>query len=389
MSAPFANPLIVAPASKWPSRSKKPSVQSSAVPTAAPIIPAAPFISALPHAIQPVSSELMGKRLEVLEAERAEQMLRLRTLGSSDAAAVVKQKLTELSQKQHELESELAAEAARARLQPQMRVECDACEELARKLGDLEISHKEEAAKFKEKAESMAAELVTALAQLEKIRASEIQHREAEESLEEKLNSEFAAVTRMKEEISRKITEWRDSTVCEQETFKRELTQLKDSVDEVLTDSQKVQGSFQELNVKYKTVGEAAVKAMKQIETLKRQLSQVSDSHREASRIAAASEAKLFELERVADNLRDKNTAFEKRLNEAEELQENFKQNSKEIAGIKDSLEKVSSRQSDLEKKERDAIAFMNKLNGETASVRDWLTAIRNKQASTPLSNNN
>lgn len=387
MSTPFANPLIVAPASKWPSRSKKPSGQSSAVATAAPIIPMPPVISALPQPTQAVSSELMGKRLEVLEAERAEQLLRLRTLGSSDAAALVKQKLAELGQKQHELESELAAEAARARLQPQMRVECDACEELAKKLGDLEISHKEEAAKFKEKAESMAAELVTALAHLEKVRASEIQHREAEESLEEKLSAEFAAVTRMKEEISRKITDWRESTVSEQDTFKRELVTLKESVDEVLTDSQKVQGSFQELNVKYKTVGEAAVKAMKQIETLKKQLAQVSESHREASRIAAASEAKLSELERIADNLRDKNSAFEKRLIEAEELQENFKQNSKEIAGLKDSLDRVSTRQSDLEKKERDAVAFMNKLNGETASVRDWLTAIRNKQSATPLNN--
>jgi chromosome segregation ATPase len=201
--------------------------------------------------------------------------------------------------------------------------------------------------------------------------------------LEEKLTAEFTAVTKMKEEISRKIAEWREATGAEQDTFKRELSVLKESVDEVLTDSQKVQGSFQELNVKYKTVGEAAVKAMKQIENLKKQLSQVNESHREASKIAAASEVKLQELERIADNLRDKNSAFEKRLMEAEDLQENFKQNSKEVAALKESLERVSTRQSDLERKERDAAAFMTKLNGETASVRDWLTAIRAKQSPT------
>ena len=117
---------MVAPVSKWPSRNKKSSTQSSAVATAAPM-PPQPLLSALPQVrAGPVSSELMGKRLEVLEAERAEQMLRLKSLGASDAASVVKQRLAELGQRQHELETELAAEAARARLQPQMRVECDA-----------------------------------------------------------------------------------------------------------------------------------------------------------------------------------------------------------------------------------------------------------------------
>jgi len=223
--------------------------------------------------------------------------------------------------------------------------------------------------------------LAAALGNLEKIKTSELNHRQAEETLEEKLSAEFAAVMKMKEEISRKISDWKESTGAEQETFKSELTELKDSVDQVLADSQKTQVIFQELNGKYRTVGEAAVKAMKQIDSLKKQLAQVTESHREASKIATASEAKLQELERVADGLKAKHNSFEKRLNEADDLQENFKNNSKEVAILKESLERVSGRQTDLERKERDAAAFMTKLNGETASVRDWLTAIRSKQS--------
>ena len=195
-----------------------------------------------------------------------------------------------------------------------MRVECDACEELARKLSELEISHKEEARIFKEKAESMAEELASALASLEKIRESDNAHRAAEVALEEKLSTEFLAVTRMKEQISAKMQDWKVSTSEEHDVFRKELTDLKESVDTVLRDSQRVQGTFTELNVKYKTVGEAAVKAMKQIDTLKKQLSVVSYNHREASKIALASEHKLQELEKLADSLRDIDSEFAKRL---------------------------------------------------------------------------
>ena len=48
---------------------------------------------------------------------------------------------------------------------------------------------------------------------------------------------------------------------------------------------------------------------------------------------------------------------------------------------LKDGLKKVGAKQVELERKEQDAAAFMQKLNGETSSVREWLTAIREKQA--------
>ena len=224
-------------ASKWPARGSKRGSHAGS---------AAVSVMDHPMTVEPsgfntpivASPDLLSKRLAAIEAEKAEQALRLRVM-PSHAIENVKDRLVDLTKRQHELETELANEAARAKLQPQMRVECDACESLHKRVVELEASHKDELDKFKDKAEEMTLELKAALDELTKIRAHDKHQKAKQQELEDKLHCEFESVVGLREEVSRKLKEWREASEAEHDVFKRELADLKATVDNVLSDTQK------------------------------------------------------------------------------------------------------------------------------------------------------
>ena len=365
------NPFSVAPAEKWPSRNKRPTEPisgESLFPGSQPVCsPVNSHFSNAPHLASP---ELLNRRFASLEAEKAE--LRLKAVARVPADVAVHQiqnRLVELNKRQQEVEHEIAAEAARAKLQPQLRVECDACEGIARKFELLENHHKQDGSRFREKAESMSTELVAALASLEKLKEAEKNNRENQQELEKKLVAEFEAVQVMREEVSRKLKEWREGTESEQQEFKRELENLKTLVESVTADGQRVATSFQDLNLKYKTVGEAAVKAMKQIDGLKKQIALVAEGQKEAQKIASAAEAKLAEVEQTVKELQQKVSG----VTDVDELAENIKAQSASIGNLKSAVDRVGVRQQEFDLKEQKAATLISKVNSEAALVRDFI----------------
>ena len=144
-----------------------------------------------------------------------------------------------------------------------------------------------------------------------------------------------------------------------------------------------VSTTFQELNLKYKTVGEAAVKAMKQIDGLKKQIVSVSEGQKETHRITTLGNAKIAELERTLEAMKDKASQCEDRMKEFDDLQENIRLQSVSLSSIKDSLDKSISKQHEFEKRDSEGHAAIQRVASEAGTIKDWIMAMRRSSAGT------
>lgn len=348
-----------------------------------PVAPPIPEFSALcvdksaEVSVPILTSQGLRLRIETLEAQRKEAVQRLVDLqriadgalrlppeaesveiGKTEAVKAAHQELMSLNKKQHELEIAFAKASARENLESQLQTACGGCLQYKQKV----IAQRaEEDHQF----EALRAEMAASAAELElgkrEARAAVVADADRQRAEEARVRLVQAQTAEL-EELKRRANDHKDA-----------LRALRLRATELAQQSQSLMIAQQDLNLKYKNIGEGCIKGFSDLDAMQQIVSAADSSVKSGEEGTRRGAAEIMQLRKGLEEIR---MAVAEVSDSAQGIapmaEERLRNGEMQIAELTEAFKSVEGKHADLDVQMRNNVERVDNIEKEVELVKTW-----------------